>query len=356
MLNLILLTLLCWKSHAFRAEWFPSSSSSPSVTTSSPAAAPQSIQPRRSGHVAFNFQDKVYVFGGYAEVDTDSKTTKRYVTNDLWVWEKAGWREIEQSGSIPEARLVSAIGVIEGDGKAYLFGGWNPGDKGDGGVILDTVHELDIEKMQWTEIQSAKIPDGPSSRLTCCALPNQGSILLHNHRCIDYVILFDTLHKKFRKQPTTGCCPSSRGLHAMVGLENGNVVVFGGASQDGTMSNEIFLLNTETWNWEKLEPDGLGPSPRAAPCLCSVTNHHVLMFGGAEATPTGLNPCGDLWLLDLDTPSWSLVQKDGGPPPRNAATLSEIESNDTQKTFLLTGGWAPFRQTWDDCYKLVVNL
>ena len=58
----------------------------------------------------------------------------------------------------------------------------------------------------------------------------------------------------------------------------------------------------------------------------------------------------------------------GRPPPRNAATMSEIEhveeafpegdppaEGEQRRCFLLQGGWAPFRRTWSDCYVLAVS-
>jgi len=50
-------------------------------------------------------------------------------------------------------------------------------------------------------------------------------------------------------------------------------------------------------------------------------------------------------------------QGEAFPEPRNAATLSPFDEGqdmDTSK-FLLTGGWAPFRRTWDDVFILSIR-
>lgn len=65
------------------------------------------MEPARSGHVSFRAQDRLFVFGGYAE-DND---LKRYVTNDLWEWVDGGWKQQNPSGSAAP-RLVSAAVVL----------------------------------------------------------------------------------------------------------------------------------------------------------------------------------------------------------------------------------------------------
>jgi hypothetical protein len=299
-----------------------------------------------------------HVFGGYVEKDAKDADSmpNRYVVNDLWRWKNnKEWMSLDATGDIPGPRLVTAMAAIQD--KAYMFGGWDPETEGTGGVILESVHELDLSNggASWKKLD-ATMPDGPTSRHVAVAIPSTGIILIHTHRCDNYVLIFDPATGEFRKQPTTGSCPSSRGLHAATMVDATTFCIFGGAAQDQNMSNESFLLNTETWKWTKLSPSGDCPSPRAGPCLCSVNSKNtkcVVLFGGAEVSEAGLKPRADVWALSLDKQEWTLLVDDkDGPPPRNAATLTEIDLDQSGKGFLLTGGWAPFRQTWDDCYVL----
>jgi hypothetical protein len=347
----MLLTLPC--STSLTAEW----------TQFKPS---QRVAPRRSGHAAFVVDKIPHVFGGYIEEDAkdaDSMPT-RYVVNDLWKWnnDNKQWMPLVATGDIPGPRLVTAMATIQD--KAYMFGGWDPEFDGIGGVILDTVHELNLnngDSTSWKKLD-VTMPGGPTSRHVAVALPSTGTILIHTFRCDDFVLLFDPVTGEFRQQPTTGPCPSSLGLHAATMVNATTVCIFGGAAKDQSMSNESFLLDTVNWKWTKLSPSGDCPSPRAGPCLCSVNsdgNNCVVLFGGAEVSETGLKPRGDVWALSLDTQEWTLLLDDkDGPPPRNAATLTEIELSTDQSGgtgFLLTGGWAPFRQTWDDCYMLRIH-
>lgn len=349
---------------ALKAEWLPILSA-------------KTIQPRRSGHTAFSLSpaDPTFVFGGYIEKDPtkEGEPCFREVMNDVWKWDnsKQSWEEVKASGDIPGPRLVSASATM--NGKAFIFGGWDPESMGTGGSILDSVHSLDLtnSELVWEEMKP--LPDGPASRHIALSLSTQNKILLHTHRCEDYVWIFDPDTEEFTKQSTTGTSPGSVGLHAATMLDDDNLLLFGGAVKDGTMSNQSFVLNTKTWEWKQVdfgEGDKKCPSPRAGACLVTHASREnkgnwAILFGGAETTETGLNPRGDVWGLHLEAECkgyWTLLLDDNAndttprPEPRNAATLSAVISDDGGASqFLLTGGWAPFRRTWDDAFLLRIT-
>lgn len=317
-LHVLLTALLMTYARALRAEWIPLN-------------VPR-ISPKRSGHTAFGS----YVFGGY----TEDNEKKRAVINDLWQWKGEEWQTVTTTGDIPGPRLVSAAAIL---GKtAYLLGGWDPQTEGTGGVTLDTVHALDLDTYEWRQLD-VKLPDGPSSRHVAVAFNDK--IVMHNHRCDGFVWLFDPDTQTFEKQVTTGYNPNKRGLHAATRCGN-KLVVFGGAAQDQTMTDECFTLDTETWQWQLLSC--IGPSPRAAPCLAAISDVRAVLFGGAETSENGLRPRADTWMLHVEEERWELLLEDG-PPPRNAATLTV---DDTGNGLILAGGWNPFIETYDDCYRL----
>ena len=350
---LLLILLLVSVTTAWKAEWIKLNPL-------------QRITPRRSGLVSVvgPRQQPPLIFGGYAEEGTAANNYKRYTVNDLWQWQndKNTWSRIETTGDIPVPRLVGAAAVLPPDyDKAYLMGGWNADALAASDMFLDTVHALDLATHTW-KLLPVRVPDGPVSRHVAVPLPDQTTILVHTHRCTNFVYLWDGT--RFTKQPTTGAAPSPRGLHAACWVKKHGVVLFGGAAQDGTMSRQVFCLDTQTWTWNEIRvTTAAAPTSRAGPCLVAVDDAHVMLYGGAQAMPGGgLKPHGDVWLLDLDNKAWQclLDTEDGtAPPPRNGAALlpmpssTNTTSNVTQ--FMLVGGWAPFRETWDDCHVLQVS-
>lgn len=357
-----------------------------------------SIDPPRSGHVAFGLDDKIYVFGGYAE---DRDTSERYPTNDLWCFgEEKKWTLVKPaSKSQPQPRLASIALSCQLDKDTtvgLVLGGWDSQQAGTGGEILKDIQAFSStgeDGGSWKELPVDL--QEPTSRL--CALPliNESTslsskIFIHNHRCIDHVMLLDLETSKLTKQPVSGTCPSARGLHCCVQLPGtSKIVLFGGAAQIGTMSNEVFVLDTETWVWEdcgcgesEKASDGV-PSPRASPCFVALDDKSCILFGGASRSDEGgLHGCSDTWLLELEesetndgssaktTAKWTQLGEDKSaqesaqaPPGRNAATLipflstpdfDEDDKEDSQ-FFLLSGGWYPFRTTYGDNFVLKVT-
>jgi Galactose oxidase, central domain len=268
-LNLLLLamtmTLNVPTSSAWSTEWI-------NLDSNIAANNLNKIDPPRSGHVAFALENKVYVFGGYAEESIDH----RYPTNDLWIFdpqERDGWKLVHNAAScispdssggtasIPQQRLAAAAVTCQlpgENGKAGLvLGGWDSQEAGTGGVILQDLQAYSDDGTCNTKSWKKMSLDlqQPTSRLCAVTLNNPHQVLVHNHRCVDHVLIIDLRSSQLTCQPTSGISPSPRGLHVCVLLPNTNkMVLFGGAAQDGNMSNEVFLLDTDTWkmpSWKK---------------------------------------------------------------------------------------------------------
>jgi hypothetical protein len=328
--------------------------------------------------VAFELNGSVYVFGGYAEESPEN----RYPTNDLWMYnptnEDSAWTKVECSSSSPQQRLASAAVTCQLDDTnqaGLVLGGWDSQEAGTGGVILQDLQVFtNGDNKVWKDLGIDL--EQPTSRLCAVTLDNPSQVLVHNHRCIDHVMILDLESSKLNKQPTTGTAPTARGLHTCALLPNCNkIVLFGGAAQDGNMSNEMFILDTKTWVWKKVKTEGVAPAPRASPCLVALDEMTCLVYGGASRTDQGgLHGCSDTWLLEFVNTDpaggsveakWTLLYEDESPlspPGRNAASLTAIskpislkdDDRDT-KYFLLSGGWYPFRTTYADNYVLKVS-
>ena len=353
----------------------------------------QVIHPPRSGHVAFKLKEEVYVFGGYAE-DSGKDGLNRFPTNDMWrfnpeqsEWEKVGsenlylddCEECNENIKIPQQRLAAAVACLDDDSSAFLFGGWDPQRPGTGGVILDGISEFSQDGGWKGSTLKDQVDLGETTSRHVALTIAEDTILLHNHRCTDSVLLFRKQGQRYslERQQTTGTSPSPRGLHAACRLGSNKVLVFAGAAQDGQMSNQVFVLDTSLWTWKELSssksPQSKMPAPRASPCLCAIDEQTCVVFGGASPSEKGgLHGWDDLWIMRIDTESdtveWEELVVEGKPPGRNAATLTPISKpsqiphdNDadtdgnTAKYFLLSGGWTPFVKTHGDNFVLKLS-
>ena len=286
--------------------------------------------------------------GGYVE-----EASGRRVTNDVWCLDpEDGWllmQPDEGSESRPGPRLCSASCVV--DGKLLLFAGWDPETAGTGGKILDDVWSLDLETLEWTQLEA--MPRGPVSRHVAVRAKS-GCVVVHTFRCLESVLVFED--GRWVDQPTTGEAPSSRGLHSAAAVGD-DVVVFGGADKSGDMRCDAFALDTRTWTWRRLADQGGGPSPRAGSCAAALGDDLFIVACGAERGPLGdLVPRADAWALHLASGQWTELahQSSAVLSRRNAASLSgpllrTVDADDDAAlSFALHGGWHPFKKTFGD--------
>lgn len=129
--------------------------------------------------------------------------------------------------------------------------------------------------------------------------------------------------------------PPARAHHAMVGNDNGQVLLFGGVDANGTPLNDL-------WRWDGSDWTNLttstAPPPRSQAAMASYGSG-VLVFGGYDDfTGTTL---ADTWLWSPQT-GWSL--RNPGPSLRRNARMVELGNLNV----MLHGGHdqGPLADTW----------
>mmetsp|Transcript_12650 Transcript_12650/g.41701 ORF Transcript_12650/g.41701 Transcript_12650/m.41701 type:complete len:331 (+) Transcript_12650:50-1042(+) len=285
------------------------------------------------------------MFGGYAEAEAGDRSC----VADTWLMAAEDCALVECDGPTPRARLCSAAATVGSD--VFMFGGWDSGEEGTGGEILDDVWVF--SGREWRELP-ARVPGGPTSRHVACAT-GDGRVLLHNHRCSASVLVFDAETGSFHEQPTRGTAPSARGLHVAFVAGNEMLVALG-ADKFGSFCSDAFALNLDTYTWREVTGGGggVGPTARAGACAAATGAGDGVVLGGAQPSRSGgLEACADVaWRLCPER-GWSELELVGGaaPEPRNAAVAAAL-SGGAEDGILFSGGWVPFQRTYADSWVL----
>ncbi len=82
-----------------------------------------------------------------------------------------------------------------------------------------------------------------------------------------------------------GDCPSPRFGHTMTRIAPNKLILFGGAIGDVgkySISNEAYIFYISSFKWARIQPDGQGPSPRAAHASTALEQGQMVIYGGAS--------------------------------------------------------------------------
>jgi len=111
-------------------------------------------------------------------------------------------------------------------------------------------------------------------------------------------------------------------------------ILFGGTTKDGSLcSNELFVLNTETNEWERNPGAGEVPGARGGHAVVLSQKKRLLMFGGRTANPIPLS--NDLYMLNPDNFKWVKMQVLGDDVPEAVEKATMCCSGEN---ILLLGG------------------
>ena len=108
--------------------------------------------------------------------------------------------------------------------------------------------------------------------------------------------------------------------------------VFGGrasaAGGDYTNFNDVWMLNLETLSWTEIATTGAAPTARSHAALAhDAARDRLIVFGGNVST-SGLAIEGtrDTWVLDLSTGVWTQLTLASSPPQRYAHAFTSSDS------------------------------
>lgn len=246
-------------------------------------------QPKpRHGHRAVAIKDLMIIFGGGNEGIVDELHVFNTVNNQ--------WFVPEVKGEIPPG--CAAYGLIVDGTRILVFGGMV-----EFGKYSNELYELQASRWEWKRLKP--------------------------------------------KPPKNGMLPCPRLGHSFT-LVGTKVFLFGGLANDGDNPknniprylNDLYTLELRTNNavaWEMPKTYGQAPQPRESHTCVAYTDSttgksRLIIYGGMCGWRLG-----DIWMLDVQSMSWSKPIISGIPPlPRSLHSSILIG-----KRMIIFGGWVP---------------
>ncbi|XP_065371835.1 host cell factor-like [Calliphora vicina] len=248
-------------------------------------------QPRpRHGHRAINIKELMVVFGGGNEGIVDELHVYNTITNQ--------WFVPAMKGDVPPG--CAAYGFVCEGTRMFIFGGMI-----EYGKYSNELYELQATKWEWRKMQ----PEAPDNDAPPC--------------------------------PRLG--------HSFT-LVGERILLFGGLANESDdpknnipkYLNDLFILETRgahshNGKWIVPKTYGESPPPRESHTgvsfTCKTTGKlYLLIYGGMSGCRLG-----DLWLLDIDTMTWSKPCTRGRAPlPRSLHSATMVNNK-----MYIFGGWVP---------------
>ncbi|KAF2075942.1 hypothetical protein CYY_002745 [Polysphondylium violaceum] len=240
--------------------------------------------PNFSRHSASLVHDKIYIFGGFDGHGTNFDLATYNTSNRYWT----NIPKEAIKGSLPHSRTNHASAVV---GKnVYIFGG-NNNDENGRYQVLDDLHVLNTNELEWS--QPNVTGDKPCARSGHCMTSIGTKLYLFGGGVwnedegwvekFNDIHIFDTETHVWTKPPVKGDVQTST---FAISFNVGRFLfIFGGGSKPGhCVTNEIYVLDTETNYW--IVPSIEDPSPPArdmgTACVC---NGDVYFLGGYSGGP-----------------------------------------------------------------------
>ncbi|XP_039157224.1 actin-fragmin kinase-like [Eucalyptus grandis] len=245
-------------------------------------------------------------------------------------------------------RWAHTCNAIKGGRFLYVFGGF-----GIDYCQTNEVHVFDTVEQTWSQPTIKGMPPAPRDGHSCT---NVGDNLFvfggtdGMNPLGDLHILYTSSHTWISPM-TRGEGPEARQGHSAA-LVDKRLFIFGGYGKspdndDEVYYNDLFILNTETFVWNKPMMTGIPPSPRHTHG-CSTWKNKMIVLGGEDGCDKYLS---DVHILNADTLIWKELNTTGHTLPPRAGFLTITFG----KFLLVYGGYTDAQKPYDDLYLLDVE-
>jgi len=234
--------------------------------------------PKFARHSAVTVGKTVYLFGGFDGVSQHFHLAS-YETD------KNTWLVPEVVGSIPPSRTNHAAAAI--GTSMYIFGGMYKDSTGNNDklVFLNDMFCLDTttKPLRWTRVNQRG--DVPAPRCGHRLLALGSRLILFGGGCGEqWDMKYSDVHV-FNPETNTWLRPKIQGQAPVCTFTVAFVLgvflfVFGGQSLlDNNLTNDLYVLDTVSMEWSKLQAQNPYPSPRDM-ASGNVVDNNMHMFGG----------------------------------------------------------------------------
>jgi hypothetical protein len=251
----------------------------------------------RFGHSACEFNRKIIIFGGGTEYSETSKV--RMCISGLYEYAggTSSWEPLENKGIHITPRKFHA-GCIAGR-FLFIHGGMNSKNK-----LLDDSALYDFHKSGWFSPSFSGPDPGFRAYHTAQAVLNPD-----------------------QSPSGTFVLNSTKYLNVRVA----GVYIFGGVKEDGSVSDELNILDLSGNNpqWVSPEISGMRPKARVHHSMIFIQNMSVLLVFGGKSSPCAGEEVflNDVSLLRVDTLHWNSVKVFGDVPCPRAGHAMEAIGN-----------------------------
>lgn len=139
-----------------------------------------------------------------------------------------------------------------------------------------------------------------------------------NKQALDDLHILQVEQQEWLDVPHSAVGPAARAFHAACVI-NGSVAIFAGHVYIPEKKllhqfNDLWLLNSNTWQWHRCEsqPDHPAPCPRDRSSMIALDSSRLLIYGGTDTAGKRLD---DAWVYDIESAAWKEVAI-SGPRPR----------------------------------------
>ncbi|KXZ54835.1 hypothetical protein GPECTOR_4g907 [Gonium pectorale] len=240
-------------------------------------------------------------------------------------------------GDIPLDREFGSMAALGLGKQLVLYGGASKVGGSVSEAVGREVAVLNVESGVWERPGGARTPApsqghsgvvvGRTKLLVFGGVRGGGGAAAAGEAAADVAILNADTMKWLAPQIKGTERPLPRSGHSSACIRE-RVFVFGGATSDGVLLNDVWVYDQDSCQWSHVSTFGTVPAPRTgAASTCTDDGRRLYVFGGHD----GSRCLNDVHYLDLEKLTWSPM---GQPPEPREGAVAHV----TGKYLLISGG------------------